>query len=112
MNRFILLLLLLAGGTTTTFAQKNKKQTNRAAAATENREWKPGKGDTRNPFDTVKTKQFKTAKNRVGRKTSEANTGNSAKAVSRKEKKADGYYSLDSLKVKPVMVNGHPTCPF
>jgi hypothetical protein len=57
MKKNILLLLILLCSITFTQAQKNKKQANPAAAATEDKGWKPTKGDTRNPFDTTKTKQ-------------------------------------------------------
>lgn len=59
MKKNFLLLLALLCSITITQAQKNKKQVNNAAAAAEDKGWKPTKGDTRNPFDTTKTKQVK-----------------------------------------------------
>jgi hypothetical protein len=113
---------------TVTQAQKNKKRAN-PAAATDDKGWKPTKGDTRNPFDTTKTKQVKANGLGVGEdpfekkikgnnKMTAANTGelqpdNKANARSRKgtavTKKgaaALSPYSQDSLKAGSATENG------
>lgn len=101
MNRYIMLFLLFAGITTATQAQKNKKQTNRAAAATENTEWKAGKGDTVNP------KPFKTGKgkgNATSRQVNNNATTGSRKTWNTKKTESNNLRreSQDSLKVKQV----------
>jgi hypothetical protein len=62
MKKNILILLVAFFTVQLAQAQKTKKKTNNAvavAATEENKDWKPTKGDTRNPFDSIKTKKVK-----------------------------------------------------
>jgi hypothetical protein len=103
-----LMMLLLAAviGSAAT-AQKNKKKANPAAAATaEDKGWKPTKGDTRNPFDTTKTKVTKNnlggGEDPFGKK---GKAGAKGKTMAVKQKTANGMEAEDTDEYK---ANGSP----
>lgn len=103
-----LMMLLLAAviGSAAT-AQKNKKKANPAVAATaEDKGWKPTKGDTRNPFDTIKTKITKNnlggGEDPFGKK---GKAGAKGKTMAVKQKTANGMEAEDTDEYK---ANGSP----
>lgn len=121
MKKNILLLLALLCSITITQAQKNKKQANPASATTDDKGWKPTKGDTRNPFDTAKTKQVKAnglseGDDPFGKKGKLKGELTTYKNSNERSRKNGAYakngvaslspYSNDSLKLKPVKANG------
>lgn len=119
MKKYFLLVMMLVSIVTITQAQKNKKQVNKAvstaATSEENKDWKPTKGDTRNPFDSNKVKQVKANGLGVGEdpfgKTNklkgELTTYKKSTARSRKGANVSpGQPGYDSLKTKPGKVSG------
>ncbi|MBL7700920.1 MAG: hypothetical protein JNM14_01615 [Ferruginibacter sp.] len=99
MNRNLLLLLMALCSFTYTQAQKNKNQPNKAAAASasEDKGWKPTKGDTRNPFDTTKTKQAKAD----GLSAGDDPFGKTGGKSKKKPVKKNGYANQEISYVKP-----------
>lgn len=118
MKKYFLLVMVLVSIVTITQAQKNKKQVNKAESSEDIKDWKPKKGDIRNPFDTNKVKQVKAnglgaGEDPFGGKTDKLkgelttykqSNARSGKAVA--NSKAPGGINHDSLKVKPGKANG------
>jgi hypothetical protein len=103
----LMMLLFAAVMSGAVTAQKNKKRANpAAAAATEDKGWKPTKGDTRNPFDTTKTK---VTKNNLGAGDDpfgkKGKAGAKGKTVAVKQKPANGMEAEDTDEYK---ANGNP----
>lgn len=113
MKKYFLLVMVLISIVTITQAQKNKKQVNKAESSEDIKDWKPKKGDIRNPFDTNKVKQVKANGLGVGEdpfgKTNKlkGELTTYKKSTARSRKGTNGYWPIgDSLKVKPGKANG------